>query len=139
MKMKTPLQLVHELLKRFLNPTRKVKTSLELMKGFLTFFASPADQQLEYLRLHRQSPEVFIKKFVAAYEDLAATALDMLERGELDGRQCHRIKKLGDWLREMRGEDDLKLWTGEALRSAWQWESVREMAQDCLLVFEPAP
>ena len=110
-------------------------TRLELLTGFLEFFASPADQQVEHLRRKGMQPDAFLLEFVVAFEDLAAGALDLLAEGELDARQMYSVKKLGDWLRELRGEQDPGLWTEDALRSAWQWENAREMAQDCLLAF----
>ena len=116
-----------------------MKTRQELLEGFLEFFASPADQQVEYLRKKAMLPETFLKEFVAAFQDLAAGVIDRVADGELNGRQAWRLKQLDDWLREMLGDGDPELWTDAALRSASQWDTTRGMAQDCLLAFRPSP
>jgi len=103
---------------------------MQRLRGQLTVLASSATEQLRYLE-EQNLPEC-IDELALDYDAIAATANDMLSRGEVSQQQRNCVKALNDFLGEFSGQQNAHLWTPEALRSAPEWEKVRRMATECL-------
>lgn len=110
--------------------SERTKTLLKTV----ALLASDASVQLEYLK-KLGIPEG-IDELALEYDAIAGAAEDMLRLRELDKRQYDAIKKLDDLLSQMSGKTNSKLWTIDALSSAPEWEKVRYLAKQCLLLFE---
>jgi hypothetical protein len=104
------------------------------LKQQLTLLASDAHVQLNYL--NQGEVAGCVDELALDYDAIVRNAEFMLERGELSQSQCDCVTALDDYLSEISGQANAHVWTPEALHSTEAWREVRQMAKECLRLFE---
>jgi hypothetical protein len=108
---------------------------VKILKESLTILAADAQTQMSYLE-NLGVPEC-ADELALEYDDTAAAADTMLDRGELNREQRDSIVQLNNFLEGISGESNAHLWTTAALQTSLEWQEVRRMAMASLALLEP--
>jgi hypothetical protein len=107
-----------------------MKQHVESLIEVVRLLASPAPMQLQHLAAIGLPNGV--DELALEFDDVAALAKGMRERGELSESQLVRLQALDDQLERMSGAVNAALWTADALAERREWAEVRRLATDAL-------
>ena len=108
---------------------------VKMLKESLTILAADAQTQMRYLE-NLGTPGC-VDELALEYEDTAAAADMMFDRGEINREQLDSIVQLNEYIGGISGESNAHLWTSGALYESQEWQEVRRQAKASLALMDP--
>jgi len=107
---------------------------LRLLIDSLFNLASSPDDQLLFLK--RVGIPGCIDDLALEFSDRVVVAKQKYEEGEINERQYNLMIEIDKKLDAISGKENAYFWEEDGLRNSKEWEEIRKLSKDCLILFK---